>query len=296
MEQWFHPMGLNLCVATGCESLANAVCDAYGAFGPGNAAQPSDLRFEFGLKERNGGAADFTYELSSARASLQAGDAAQLVVDLTTGAARGDFSEPVIADRESFRLHVLHFALSAAIGGRGFLGLHAACIARSGRGILLRGASGAGKTVLAYAAASREFDMIGGSTTWVAPDEQTWWGMPGRTYLRPSARALFPELGQAPSVRIDGTAKLAVTVKATVQRTRPAIIIHLERGEEGESRMWPIGESEAAVLWDRGHAGAERNQPLYRERVARLLAHPNYRMRAGANLDDAFNAIAGALC
>src|ERR687885_95898 len=150
MDQWFLPMGLNLRVATNTSQLAMAVHEAYGPFGSGNHEQAPDLVFEFEHTQCASGTAAMTYHLYPALAEMRFGDEAHLSIDRDTGTATGHFSSRVLADSSSFRLHALHFALSAALSARGFLGLHASCFSIGGKSVLLRGPSGAGKTVLAY--------------------------------------------------------------------------------------------------------------------------------------------------
>src|SRR4051794_29421231 len=133
MDQWFRPMGLNLRVATNTAELADAVRDAYGPFGSGHRDQPDDLTFHLEQNGHAAGTASLTYHLSPGTAELRFGDEAHLSIDRATGAANGHFSPRVLADRSAFRLHALHFALSAAISARGFLGLHASCFCIRGR-------------------------------------------------------------------------------------------------------------------------------------------------------------------
>ncbi|HEX3684565.1 MAG TPA: hypothetical protein VHU83_18660 [Bryobacteraceae bacterium] len=298
MEQWFRPMGLNLRVSTNAPELAAAVCEAYDLFGGGDETAPVDLRFDF-AQGAEPSAAEPNYRLSGEKAELRTGDRVVLSVDTASGLARGCFPGNLVADRSFFRLHALHFALSAALPGRGFLGVHAACIAINGVAVLVRGPRGSGKTVLTYAAALRGFQVIADSTVWIAPDEVTWWGIPRWVYLRPSAQALFPEIAAGPTVSLGGEVKVEVDlarISAAVPLPcmRCGIIVYLERQAEETTSLKAIPESQALRLWSRGAAGNEVDTRNYQARVTRLLREPCYRLDSADDIHRALELIAAA--
>src|ERR1700728_283982 len=138
MGQWFRPMGLNLRVSTNTPELASAVCEAYDLFGSGDETAAADLRFDF-AQSLAPSAAEPNYRRSGEKAEVRTGHQVVLSVDVASGLATGCFPGNLVADRSFFRLHALHFALSAALPGQGFLGVHAACIAINGVAVLLRG-------------------------------------------------------------------------------------------------------------------------------------------------------------
>lgn len=73
--------------------------------------------------------------------------------------------------------------------------VHAACVARNSHGVLLSGASGAGKTTLAYFCAKRGWTYVSDNESWlVRASERLLLGNPRRIRFRESAAHLFPEL------------------------------------------------------------------------------------------------------
>src|SRR5207253_1577737 len=62
-------------------------------------------------------------------------------------------SEGALADRAWFRWHFLDAAVYMMLSHHEVVLVHAACVARRGRGLLLCGSSGSGKSTLAYACA-----------------------------------------------------------------------------------------------------------------------------------------------
>jgi hypothetical protein len=292
MEHWFRPMGLALRVSTNSSKIAAAVCEAYGAFGTSDVRVAPDLRFDFTQSsDRSIGLPE--YRMSVYRAELRMRDNVVLSIEPERGAARGCFPEEFVDDQSSFRLHALHFALSAALPARGFLGVHAACIVIDGCAVLLRGPHGAGKSVLAYAAASRGFPVVASSTVWIAPDDMAWWGISRWIYLRSSARALFPEMLAGPEVLIGGERKIEIGVaQGPAGGAAPGIVVFLERNPRETPRLEATSKLEALRLWDSGSTGNETSPPDYRARIARLLDGSTYRFNCPDDLGRALDLIA----
>ncbi|HEY4361476.1 MAG TPA: hypothetical protein VGN17_10915 [Bryobacteraceae bacterium] len=103
-----------------------------------------------------------------------------------------------------------------------FTPLHAACVAREGRGVLLCGDSGAGKSTLSYALARRGWTFLSDDVVHLTPGRQRV-GVSGSAliHLREPSRRLFDELGDVPV----GTApnrKKAMEIDAARQGFRTA--------------------------------------------------------------------------
>jgi|ERR1700722_1297262 len=292
MEHWFRPMGLSLRVSTNSAKLAAAACEAYGLFGIGDAKAPPDLQFNFTQSpDRLTGALE--YRMSSHRAELRMNGQVVLSIDQARGVARGYFPENFIDDQSSFRLHALHFALSASLPARGFLGVHGACIIINGCGVLLRGPHGVGKSVLTYAAAARGFQVVAGSTVWIAPDDAAWWGISRWIYPRHSARALFPEMPASAEVLIGDEVKLEINVAQThIASVAPGIIVLLERDSTEATRLDATSRVESLSLWNSGIAGNETSASDYCCRLAHLLDAPTYRLNCSDNIDRTLDLIA----
>jgi Serine kinase of the HPr protein, regulates carbohydrate metabolism len=126
----------------------------------------------------------------------------------------------IVADRENFAVcdYARHFAFcrlnTAAVRDQSFVSyyfleaianfsltqlyltpVHAACVARKGRGVLLSGSSGAGKTTLAYFCAKEGWTYVSDNESWlVRAESRLLLGNPRRIRFRESAAELFPEL------------------------------------------------------------------------------------------------------
>jgi len=108
-------------------------------------------------------------------------------------------SHATIENRTWFRYHLLEASVLTALDSLHFTPLHAACVARDDRGILLCGDSGAGKSSLAYACARAGWTLVSDDSVHAVNSDPTWVvGNPTQVYLRPGVSELFPEVGERP--------------------------------------------------------------------------------------------------
>jgi hypothetical protein len=134
--------------------------------------------------------------------------------------------------------------------------LHAACITKQGRGVLLCGRSGAGKTSLAYASARRGWCYVSDNESWLLRDHSrlTALGTPMRIRFRENAGELFPELGsEKPFLFANG--KMSLTLET---RDQPAFstafqadisqVVFLDRGNRTGLHSVPKEEAFNVLL------------------------------------------------
>jgi hypothetical protein len=146
--------------------------------------------------------------------------------------------------RAWFRYHFLEALTLTALDSVAFTPLHAACVARNGKGVLLCGDSGAGKTSLAYACAKAGWTFVSDDAVhFVSGGDGTVVGNPWRAHLRPSSVALFPELADAPKVEqmnskealgVSMTGAMTAVVSECIflaRRPGPAILGDFDRRE-----------------------------------------------------------------
>jgi hypothetical protein len=168
------------------------------------------------------------------------------VCDLESGFAFAWITPAVLADENYFRFTFLECMVYCILENLHVLSVHAACVARDGRGVLLAGTSGAGKSSLAYACARRGW-------TYVSDDrcalirclhERTVLGDPRHFRFRDSAGDLFPEFrGMSPSSQRPGAGKPTVEIQTellpairTASESPVDFVVYLDRTEDALAR------------------------------------------------------------
>jgi hypothetical protein len=96
------------------------------------------------------------------------------------------------------RYELLEFAVfTLATRVQGFVGLHAACVGRGGRGLLLMGDSGAGKSTAALHCLLRGFEFLSEDSVFVAPDSLLATGIANFAHVRGDSLRFVPQEAQA---------------------------------------------------------------------------------------------------
>ncbi len=125
-------------------------------------------------------------------------------------------------DTVRFRHHFLEALVLTALDTVFFTPLHAACVVQNREGILLCGDSGAGKSSLAYACASRGWTLVSDDAVHVAPGpERIGVGGSNIIRLREPARALFANLSRFDTA-IAPNGKQAIEIHAAAHGFRSA--------------------------------------------------------------------------
>jgi hypothetical protein len=180
---------------------------------------------------------------------------------------------PAPSALETFVAVALASLLFELASARGWLGLHAAAIAPAGRGVLLPGASGAGKTTVLRSAHAAGLPVLSDDLLWVREGAD---GFAVRALERgvPSEAVPSPTLAEA---------TLAAVVCPTI-------------AARGPSRLEPIGAREAAQallaessFLSSGPVAGER----FRTLVRLAAAVPAYRLLAGPERSEVPPLLAG---
>jgi hypothetical protein len=199
-------------------------------------------------------------------------------------------------------LYTGHFFLEPALtclAQRYATPIHASCVARGGRGILLVGQSGMGKSSLAWACTRAGLAFVSDDATWVLRDSDRpiLFGKPHRMRFRPEALELFPGLASLRRIEtVKGprsfeirTAEVPDLAKAST--CEPWRILFLERRETGEVVLEPLGEADV-----KQRLSLSRNlfEPrVWREQeesLARLISCPAFVLRY-SRLEEAVRVI-----
>ncbi|HZT43430.1 MAG TPA: hypothetical protein VFA07_14775 [Chthonomonadaceae bacterium] len=181
--------------------------------------------------------------------------------------------------------------------------LHAACVAYQGRGVLLTGRDGVGKSTLAYACVRAGFQLVAEDIVFAEPDQPVCvWGNPWHIHLLPEAISLFPELARAErTVLLNGETKLRLQVQdlradAAVTHIPVWGVLSLSRSGGFQSVLSPADPASLRVAL----TGFKGNVPLdltaMEAAAGRLAAGHTAHLNIGTDLQGAIDTILGWLC
>lgn len=196
------------------------------------------------------------------------------------------------------------FTLAARV--QGLMPLHAACVGRGRRGLLLIGESGAGKSTAVLHCALRGFDLVSEDSLFVAPQSLLATGVANFLHVRreslrflSAADASF--IRRAPVIRRrSGVRKLEVDLRQRPFRLAPrpleiaGLVALCARGAAREPLLAPIGRDEARARL-RASQPYAASQPGWCSFVERMGAVPAFELRRGRHPRESVDAMAQLL-
>ena len=226
--------------------------------------------------------------------------------DLAKGFASAWVTEAVATNAEYFRYHFLEAMAYGLLDTLHLVAIHAGCVALDGRGVLLAGDSGAGKSSLAYACARRGWTYVSDDASSLVRRDagRTVLGNPRLLRFRETAGALFPEFRRL-AERRRANGKLTIEVRTeslpairTAAECRVDYIVFLNRRDAraGQAKLLPTPKQEALrrlsfTPWPRELRTAEER----RAAVERLLDAGIYELRY-RDLDAAVDRLQQLVC
>jgi hypothetical protein len=209
----FYPLGFAFEIVTNSQAILDAAGESWRHTLPGDGGPPLQLRIGV-----TAGISGICPPAPVARGqqhlvSLVADAQNQAICDLNSGFAFGWLTEDALQNRSYARYHFLEAVALILISTSYATPIHAACISRHGRGMLLCGPSGTGKSTLAYACARRGFVFTSDDSSYLRhhSSDLRVVGNSHQVRFRPSAKDLFPELrGRSITPRAEGKPSIEV--------------------------------------------------------------------------------------
>jgi hypothetical protein len=294
----FYPLGFEIEILTNHHSLLDAAEESFGH---------SDLRHGgTGLQIRIGITKDDTAECPPEPLRreydhlylLAADRGNQALLDLRTGANFTWLNECARRNRIYVRHNFLEKVVYLLLGASVVTDLHAGCVSRNDKGVLLCGDSGVGKSTLSYGCARAGWTYTSDDTCYLinANKLPRVVGHSHRVRFRPAAAELFPELkNREITPRMEGKASIEVPVCELPPITSSpeadvSAIVYLRRssGAKCTLHQLPHGSASALLCEELYSAGSIRAQ--HQRMLEKVAGVPTYELHYCA-LEDAIQAL-----
>lgn len=290
----FWPLGFRLDVATNDAQALELVERAF----PRRVQRFPDRRLSLRIVAGEGEAfeAPPVYRASGRLLSLAADARHALAADMDPGEAVLWTTRAALDDPARFVRWWIAGPVLQMLAHRALTPVHAACVALEGRGLLLCGPPGAGKSVLAWAAGRAGMTFVSDDVSYLVRGEPgRALGRPELLRLKPSAVGLVPGLERFEAVPDDAPGERvyeldperALGLKTSAE-CRAAGLVLLERTEGADAKATPIAGEETLPLLDAtlpvGAPGVTEEQTAG---LLELAAAPCWRLRYAAAEDGA---------
>jgi hypothetical protein len=203
----YYPLGFPARIESNHPAVLEAANTSWNGLPPRFDAAPVTLRLVVSPSPNHTLPPPPTFRAQRHLLLLAAGAANSACCDLDSGFGAAWLAESTALAAEYLRYYFLEAMALTLIEARHLVSLHAACVARHGRGLLLCGGSGAGKSSLAFACALDGFTYIADdcSSLLRARPTRTVIGSPHLIRFRHTAVELFPQLAvHSPCRRANG--------------------------------------------------------------------------------------------
>ena len=226
----FYPLGYPVEIKTNDAAVLEGACDSFGHIRSSRSS--AILQVRIGVTDQGGPDCppEPTRREYNHLFSLVADVNNQALLDLSTYTNFTWLTRAVAHNKIYLRYNFLEKVVYLLLGASMVTDLHAACVGKKGKGILLCGDSGAGKSTLAYACARAGWTYTSDDTSYLinesAPPRVI--GHAHRARFRPSAKSLFPELAHHPlTPRLEGKPSIEVPIsELPVSSTASEAMIH----------------------------------------------------------------------
>jgi hypothetical protein len=219
------------------------------------------------------------------------------VCDLDRGFAFFWLAPATARDRDFFRRYYLNNLIEVMLWHSHLTMIHAACVARNGRGVLLCGESGAGKSCLSFSCALRGWTFVGDDGAYLVrqSDPCLVVGAPRDVHFRATALDILPELsGKLSPLHASGKLALQMLTDAFPEIHRsvqalPCAVVFLNRPAGGPARLIRMPAEEALSRLDADLPLMEIIEDQ-RASLRRLIEVGTFELRY-QNLDDAVKTL-----
>ncbi|HXA49559.1 MAG TPA: hypothetical protein VNV86_04610 [Candidatus Acidoferrum sp.] len=287
----FHPVGCLLHIATNSEDVLQAAGESWSNYT--EQIYPCDpLHFRVMVQGHGELCGETSHRAQGGLYSVVSDRDNFASLDLASSRASIFVSRATARDHARLRWFFLESLAYMLLAQRSVVPVHAGCVARAGRGVLLCGPTKAGKSTLAYACARAGWNYVSDDAVFLLPDDErrTVIGRHRHFRFRVDAPGLFPELdGFLSRERPNGRISIEIPLEklpaiSAVRSAEAATAVVLTRGEDTGIETISAGELIEGLLRDMPSYGPEVNA-MHERSVARLAGIPMFRLRYRAPED-----------
>ena len=214
-EAMHFPLGFPVRVLSNSPEVLAAAKESWSAFHPVFHRGPLEILFD--VKPGNGASHKLPPEPAHMQKDSLLMHVADIdnffIADLKKGRAMGRVTKETAASSKYFRYHFLEAAALCMVSALRAVAVHAACVRIGGKGVLLCGESGDGKSTLAFAGSRSGWTYVTDDASYIPMDrdDRLVVGNCNQVRFRPSAAEIFPELaGRALTPRAAGKPSIEV--------------------------------------------------------------------------------------
>ncbi len=297
----FYPYGFPVRIRSNSATAIEAADRSWGTYRRRYDHAPLDIRLALSESSSPGCVEPPTFRSQGHLLSIVADRENFASLDLEAGFAFGWATEATAKNQEYFRQCLLDVMIYPLLEVKHLITIHAACVMHQGKGVLLAGNSGAGKSSLSYACSRRGWTFVSDDASAFKRNEflPMVIGHPQKFRFREPVGELFPEFRNLKStIRAYGKPTIEVRTR-TIANIREAeespvnAIVFLNRPAYtgGPPVLIPVSSEDA---WSRLSFSVWAVQmPAFEERMAaleRLIAVPCFEMRY-SELDPAIDLL-----
>jgi hypothetical protein len=289
LERMYFPLGYPVKLMCNSHRVLDAADESWSDFQAMFHAEPLEIQMEVrpsaGLNEELPPSPAF---MLRGAVLLQMADADNFFIsDLKRGRAMGGVTAAAVACPRYLRYFFLEGAALSMISATRAVAVHAACLCVDGKGVLLCGDSGEGKSTLAYAGARSGWTYVSDDATYISMDrgDRLATGNCTQMRFRPSGVALFPELAGRPiTPRAAGKPSIEVRTSewphiSTANLARVDHIVFLNRRYADTPELIPLRTSSVLPWFKQYLISPPEVRPAQEAALDRLLSAGVFELR-----------------
>jgi hypothetical protein len=286
----FNPIGTPIRVESNHEAVIQVAQENFGRYGKPKPGEPPRFLLRVCIDPIHRAGPPWpkpSFRSLNHLVHIACGDSNFAIADLDTGVCIGFVTEAMVEDASFFKSTFLDCLFYVLAVHHDYTPVHCSGVVSAGRGVLICGISGTGKTTLAYACVRSGLQVLSDDVVHLRIDSESsrlrLWGRPWFLRLVPEAGRFFQELhGLQPQLRSDHEWYLEIDVErrfpgSAVVSCEPQALVFLERHQDNKTRLQPLDvDSALKRLMKDIYADETSVIERHRQALVRLLRTPAY--------------------